>query len=129
MSTNPSAARDAAGAAQNRAEGEQFTFDVVAPGLIDVTSESHETPADHQYVVSIDDMTDELVACTCSHHVHRNAFCKHMAAVETATNDGTLEAFPSETIDDAEPENCDCDGLGGFPCWECVRTGRKVLPN
>ncbi|WP_227356274.1 hypothetical protein [Haladaptatus salinisoli] len=31
--------------------------------------------------------------------------------------------------DDEPPENCDCDDLGGFPCWECVRTGRKELPN
>ncbi|WP_423747259.1 hypothetical protein V5735_23885 (plasmid) [Haladaptatus sp. SPP-AMP-3] len=28
---------------------------------------------------------------------HRNAVCKHMAAVENATDDGTLNAFPSET--------------------------------
>ncbi|WP_227380433.1 hypothetical protein [Haladaptatus halobius] len=53
-----------------------------------------------------------------------------MAAVKTATDDGTLEAFPSEdSEDDAEPEDCDCDGLGGFPCWPCVQTGRKELPN
>ena len=52
-----------------------------------------------------------------------------MAAVESATGDGTLEAFPSEDDKDAELEDCDCDGLGGFPCWPCVRTGRKELPN
>ncbi|SIR92294.1 SWIM zinc finger [Haladaptatus litoreus] len=92
-----------------------------------IPNESHEHPADHQYTVSIDDVTGELMACTCPNHVHRNVFCKHMAAVETATDDGTLDAFPSE--DDSEPDNCDCDGLGGFPCWSCVRTGRKELPN
>ncbi|WP_227380331.1 SWIM zinc finger family protein [Haladaptatus halobius] len=101
--------------------------------MVDVTNESHETPADHQYTVSIDDVTDELMACTCPHHVHRSAVCKHMAAVETATDDGTLTAFPSDDDetdeDDAEPEERDCDGLGGFPCWPCVRTGRKALPN
>jgi hypothetical protein len=53
--------------------------------------------------VSIDDVTENLMGCTCPHHVHRNAFCKHMAAVENATDDGTLEAFPSEDDeDDAE---------------------------
>ncbi len=31
--------------------------------------------------------------------------------------------------DDAEPEECDCDGLDGFPCWPCVKSGRKELPN
>ncbi|WP_227380422.1 SWIM zinc finger family protein [Haladaptatus halobius] len=97
---------------------------------MEVTNESHENPAEHQYVVSIDDVTDELMACTCPHHVHRNAFCKHMAAVENATDNGTLDAFPSEdNNDDSKPEDCDCDGLDGFPYWECVRTGRKVLPN
>ncbi len=77
---------------------------------------------------SIYDVINELMACTCPHHVHRNAFCKHMAAVENATDDGTLDAFPSED-NDAEQEDCDCDGLDGFPCWPCVRTGRKELPN
>ncbi|WP_435158850.1 hypothetical protein [Haladaptatus sp. DFWS20] len=95
-----------------------------------MTNESHENPTDHQYTVSIDDVTEDLMACTCPHHVHRNAFCKHMTAVETATDDGTLDAFPSEDKeDDTEPEDCDCDGLGDFPCWPCVRTGRKELPN
>ncbi len=49
--------------------------------------------------MSIDDVTNELMACTCPHHIHRNAFCKHMAAVENATNDGTFDAFPSEDDD------------------------------
>ncbi|GAA5049469.1 SWIM zinc finger family protein [Haladaptatus pallidirubidus] len=127
MSTKQSAALEVDETAQKRAQWEQFSFDVDAPGLIDVTNESHENPAAHQYTVSIDDVTDDLMACTCPHHVHRNAFCKHMAAVETATEDGTLDAFPSEDEDDAE--DCDCDGLGDFPCWPCVRTGRKELPN
>ncbi|WP_423747585.1 SWIM zinc finger family protein (plasmid) [Haladaptatus sp. SPP-AMP-3] len=96
---------------------------------MEVTTDTHENPEAHQYTVSIDDVTNELIACTCPHHVHRNAFCKHMAAVENVTDDGTLNAFPSGGDDDAEPEDCDCDGLGGFPCWPCVRTGRKELPN
>ncbi|WP_231189187.1 hypothetical protein [Haladaptatus sp. DYF46] len=52
-----------------------------------------------------------------------------MAAVETATDDGTFEAFSSEDEDEAEPDNCDCDGLNGVPCLPCVRTGRKELSN
>ncbi|WP_227356595.1 hypothetical protein [Haladaptatus salinisoli] len=60
MSTNPSAARDAAETAQKRAQWEQFAFDVEAPGLVEVTNESHETLADYQYTVSIDDVTDDL---------------------------------------------------------------------
>ncbi|WP_227379971.1 hypothetical protein [Haladaptatus halobius] len=57
MSTNPSAARDAAETAQKRAQAEQFSFDVDAPGLLEVTNEIHETPTDHQYTVSIDNVT------------------------------------------------------------------------
>jgi hypothetical protein len=129
MSTKQSAARDAAETAQKRAQTEQFAFDVDAPGLVEVTNESHENPKAHQYTVSIDDVIHELMACTCPHHLHRNAYCKHMAAVESATDDGTLDAFPSEDEGDAEPEDCGCDSLGGFPCWPCVRSGRKELPN
>jgi hypothetical protein len=129
MSTKQSAALEADETAQKRAQWKQFSFDVDAPGMVDVTNESHENPAAHQYTVSIDDVTEELMACTCPHHVHRTAFCKHMVAVENATDDGMLDAFPSEKEDDAEPNNCDCAGLGDFPCWPCVRTGRKDLPN
>ena len=86
------------------------------PGLVDVTNESYDKPAAHQHVVSIDDVTDELMACTCLHHVHRNAVCEHMAAVETATEEGTLDVFQLEDDNETEPEDCDCDGLGGFPC-------------
>ncbi|WP_227356118.1 SWIM zinc finger family protein [Haladaptatus salinisoli] len=89
----------------------QLSFDVDAPGLIDVTTESHDNPTEHQYVVQRDDVTDNAMACTCLHHIHRNAFCKHMAAVEHATDDGTLDAFPSENENDTEPEDCDCEGL------------------
>ncbi|WP_435158817.1 hypothetical protein [Haladaptatus sp. DFWS20] len=70
------------------------------------------------------------MTCTCPHHVHHDAFCKHMAAVENATDDGTLTAFPSDDEDNTEPENCDCDGLGDFPCWPCVRQdGRNCRTN
>jgi hypothetical protein len=94
--------------------------------MVEVTNEN---PEECQYVVSIDDVTDKLMACTCPHHIHRNAVCKHMTAVENAADDGTLDTFPSEDDNNAEPAECDCDGLSGFPCWPCVRTGRKELPN
>ncbi|WP_227377848.1 SWIM zinc finger family protein [Haladaptatus halobius] len=137
MSTKPSPGLEADETAQKRAQWEQFWFPVEAPEMVDVTNESHDTPTDHQYVVTLDDVSGDVMACTCPHHVHRSAFYKHMAAVETATDDGTLTAFPSEEDentdetdeDDAEPAECDCDSLNGFPCWECVRTGRTELPN
>ncbi|WP_227357318.1 SWIM zinc finger family protein [Haladaptatus salinisoli] len=140
MSTKSPSELEADETAQKRAQWEQFSFRVEAPGMVDVTNESHDTPADHQYVVTLDDVTGEAMACTCPHHVHRSAFCKHMTAVETATDDGTLDVFLSEDDeedeetdetdeDDAAPAECDCDGLNGFPCWPCVRARRKELPN
>ncbi|MFH5801038.1 hypothetical protein [Haladaptatus sp. CMAA 1911] len=50
-------------------------------------------------------------------------------AVDNVTEEKTLDIFLSEDEADTEPDNCNCDGLGGFPCWPCVRTGRKELPN
>ncbi|MFH5802209.1 SWIM zinc finger family protein [Haladaptatus sp. CMAA 1911] len=38
------------------------------------------------------------MACTCPYYVHWNAYCKHMAAVETAIDDGTLNVFPSRRV-------------------------------
>ena len=106
------------GTAQQRIQTDSFSIDVDVPGLVDVTNESYENPAEHQYVVSLDD----AMACACPHYVHRNAFCKHRAAVENTTDEGTLEAFPSEdNEDDVESEDCDCEGLNDFPCWPCVR--------
>ncbi|MFH5800397.1 hypothetical protein [Haladaptatus sp. CMAA 1911] len=52
-----------------------------------------------------------------------------MAAVENTINDGTLEAFSSKDDNNAELEDYDCEGLNGFPCWPCVRTGWTELPN
>jgi len=45
--------------------------------------------------------------------------------VMLATDCGlTLDVFG-----DDDPEDCDCDDLPGrFPCWICVRNGRRDLP-
>ncbi|WP_255767662.1 hypothetical protein [Haladaptatus halobius] len=42
------------------------------------------------------------MACTCPHHVHRNAYCKHMTAVENAADDDTLTAFLSDDETDKD---------------------------
>ncbi|GAA0242569.1 SWIM zinc finger family protein [Haladaptatus pallidirubidus] len=93
--------------------------------MVEVTNQSHEKPVEHQYTVSIDDGTDDLMTCTCPHHVHRAAYCKHMAAVENATDDGTLDAFPSDDdeTDKRETAECDCDGLVWLRVL-AVRAGR-----
>ncbi|WP_390185371.1 hypothetical protein [Haladaptatus pallidirubidus] len=75
-------------------------------------------------------MTDELMACTCPHHVHRNAFCKHMAAVEDATDNGTLEAFPSEDDKDERISGphtgYDKYGNVDHTYWQCGGCGAEA---
>ncbi|WP_433633421.1 hypothetical protein [Halomicrococcus sp. NG-SE-24] len=70
--------------------------------MVDVTNESYENPDDHQYIVILDDGTEEALACT--YHVHRHAHCKHMAAVEDATADGSLDAVPTDDDDDTSDD-------------------------
>ena len=125
MQTRPD--RDTAKTAQKRAQADQFAFDVNADELIKVTNESHENPAAHQYTVSIDDVTEDLIACTCPHHVHRTAFCKHMAAVENATDDGTLDAFPSEDERISGPyTSYDRYGNIDHKYWHCGGCGAEA---
>jgi hypothetical protein len=85
----------------------------VAPEMVKVTNESHEKPAEHQNTASIDDVAYELMACTCPHHVHCTPCCTHVAAVETATVDGTLTAFQSDNgeTDEHETAEYDCNGF------------------
>ncbi|WP_433633370.1 hypothetical protein [Halomicrococcus sp. NG-SE-24] len=59
----------------------------------------------------MDDVTDDRMACTCPHHVHRHAHCKHMAAVEDATADGSLDTFSAD--DDASDESDDGGRITG----------------
>ncbi|WP_245800233.1 hypothetical protein [Haladaptatus litoreus] len=47
MSTKSSSELEVAETAQKRAQAEQFSFNVDAPGLLTVTNESHENPAAH----------------------------------------------------------------------------------
>ncbi|WP_266082004.1 hypothetical protein [Haladaptatus caseinilyticus] len=65
-------------------------------GLIDGINKSNDNPNEYQYVVTPDHVTEDEIAYICPHYVHCNAGCKHMAAVEPETDDGTHEAFPSE---------------------------------
>jgi hypothetical protein len=94
-----------------------------------VTNECHENSDDHHYVVSIDDVTEDLVACTCLHHIRWNVFCKHMAAVENAT-DGTLNAFPSEDDNDAELETATAmASVASRAGHACERDGKNCRTN
>lgn len=75
------------------------------PGLVEVINESHDIPAEYHYIVTLDDVTGDLMVCTCPYHVHRHAHCTHMVAVEDATADGSLDAVPAD--DDTESADDD----------------------
>lgn len=40
---------------------------------------------------------------------------------------GEFEDSPT-TVESAENDDCD-DLSGDFPCWECVRTGKREVPS
>ncbi|WP_227377903.1 SWIM zinc finger family protein [Haladaptatus halobius] len=105
MSTKPTTELEVDEPAQKRAQAEQFSYEVQAPGMVEVANESHDTPADHQYVVTLDDVSGDVMACTCPHHVHRHAFYKHMVATQNAAADDHLDAFllDEEDTDDDGP--------------------------
>ena len=67
MSTKSSSELGADETAQKRALAEQFGFHVEVPGMVDVTNESHENPAANHYVVTLDDVAGDAIACTCPH--------------------------------------------------------------
>ncbi|WP_433632633.1 hypothetical protein [Halomicrococcus sp. NG-SE-24] len=83
----------------------------------------------------LDTETGDALTCTCPHHVHRSAFCKHMAAVEDATADGSLDAFPTD--DDTESDDIETrvtgphvghDKHGHFDhrYWRCEHCGTET---
>ncbi|MCO8245402.1 MULTISPECIES: hypothetical protein [unclassified Haladaptatus] len=71
MSTKSPRELEADETAQKRAQWEQFSFNVDAPGMVEVTNESHDNPVEDQYDVTLDNVTDELMACKCPHYVYR----------------------------------------------------------
>lgn len=118
-----------------------------------VRNESHADPAAHEYQVTVTDGVP--TACTCPADEHGDGACKHRIAVairrpvlDVATNptarilrgatggksNRARQRQPDQPTDedDIQPEPndlaCECAALGGsFPCWHCVRTGRKSL--
>jgi hypothetical protein len=125
---------------EKRAQWEAFEFALLGDGDVEVTNGSHEDADDHTYTVHVE--AGIPADCTCPAWEFQPGACKHMVAVairepvlEAATEDRpvradggvTLESFVTDRDDDS-PE-CDCDELSGdFPCWPCVRDGRRDLP-
>lgn len=85
-------------------------------------------------------------ACECLADDRFEGSCKHRVAVairkpvmaaatatSVAADGGVDEEFASQAdadIEEADPDDCDCRDLpGAFPCWECVRTCQRGLPD
>jgi uncharacterized Zn finger protein len=75
-------------------------------------------------------------SCTCLAATHGEDACKHRVAVAIrspvlAAATRQVAADGGTVVDDGEPaeddEEC-ADCIGDFPCWECVRTGRREMP-
>ena len=68
---------------EKRAAAERFAMTVCANGVVNVRNDSYGDDAGaHIYSVEVTD--GEAVGCSCPHHVHRSAICKHMIAVENS---------------------------------------------
>jgi hypothetical protein len=65
-----------------RARYEGFEFRVPAEGRVLVTNVSYgdDEADEHRYVVTVENGI--VWSCTCPHHRHRSARCKHMRASE-----------------------------------------------
>jgi len=125
-----------------RAQYEAFEFSLCPDG-VHVRNCSHDNPAEHEYVVTIEDCLP--TACDCPADDRFDGACKHRVAVAIrepimeAVTDTQVAADGGSTIStDEDPEAddqtmdddaCDCVELpGDFPCWDCVRTGKRTLP-
>lgn len=121
-----------------RAQYEAFEFTLTPDGVC-VRNGSHENPEAHEYTVTVTDGVP--TACTCPADARFEAACKHRVGVairdpiltaakrNVATDGGTTVApAGADTQSGNEDEDCD-ECLDDFPCWECIRTGRRELPS
>jgi len=122
-----------------RAQYEAFQFSLYEGNVL-VRNESHADPENHEYRVTIEDGLP--VSCECPADEHAEEACKHRVGVairpsiiESATEvqtltDGGMKTRepPEEDLPEEEPYP-GCEHLDEeFPCWECVRSGRREIP-
>lgn len=133
-----------------RAQYEAFEFSLF-PGGVTVRNGSHANPSEHEYLVRIEDGIPAV--CECPADERYDGACKHRVAVairrplldavgaadgsQPVAADGGRVTTPTEDKPERSPlqdertardeEECS-ECIGEFPCWECVRTGRRELP-
>lgn len=137
-----------------RAQYEAFEFSLT-DGSVLVRNGSHPDPSEHEYLVTVEDGVP--AACECPADDAYEGACKHRVAVAirrplldavatskravaadggefssakgTADTTSDPEGAKSESDPDSNAEMTDCgECRDEFPCWECVRTGQKPLP-
>lgn len=136
MTINPFSQLDTTSRIVKRAQYEALDFELCERGIL-VRNCSYATPADHEYRVTIKDRIP--VACECPADEQYDSACKHRVAVAIRTplvdattlrsdGGGSPTTDPEIHAADETPDECDCSDLDGFPCWYCIRTGRRELP-
>ncbi|QLH79937.1 SWIM zinc finger family protein [Halosimplex rubrum] len=125
-----------------RAQYEAFEF-TLSHGGVQVRNGSHEHPSEHEYLVRIDDGVP--VSCSCPADKHYEGACKHRVAVAirrplidaiadratgktVAPDGGRIETATDSNNEERTADEACSECLDDFPCWECVRTGNKPLP-
>ncbi|SFR97320.1 SWIM zinc finger [Halomicrobium zhouii] len=130
---------------RKRAQYEAFEFELLDSD-VRVRNASHAVPADHEYLVTIEDALP--VDCTCPADANYENACKHRVAVairrpildlanevQLLADGGTRPQRDDsgqaeiQLNESPESDDCECDLLpDDFPCWECVRTGNQPMP-
>lgn len=145
---------DVSSRVSKRAQYEAFEFEIRSGGVL-VRNTSYAKPSKHEYVVTLRDGVP--ATCECPADARFDGACKHRVAVAirrpvldaargqpVAADGGTVgdgighgdaradaDDPPPEAAADGESEACaECAALPhDFPCWECVRTGRRDIPD
>jgi len=139
-----------------RVTWEAWSFRIVGPHQVEVCNESHGyLKDDHTYTVGVEVRGGLALPaeCDCPADKYReDDACKHKVALatvggptvldkavefETRTTDAPTEPETMSdklkayggTLNQREGNECDCASLSDdFPCWPCVRDGKRKLP-
>ncbi|RXK47036.1 SWIM zinc finger family protein [Halorientalis pallida] len=145
---NPLARLQFTNRVRKRAQYEAFEYTLTPEG-VQVRNGSHANPEDHEYLVTVQDGLP--THCTCPADARFEGACKHRVAVairtpilDAATTsiaaDGGTTGADKRSIEDristghdspvaSETDTDECEEcFEDFPCWECVRTGKKPIP-